>query len=299
MDVDGVGADSSRRTNAAAEAWEIKQTLNASIPPSPASSSTASRVKLAQGRDPNSFPSRYMFERRGERGEALDDQLDLVTTLLIETYGLSEEDISDPSIVSQESVYAVGRICPALNPNSASAKDQQQTGLPRLQPIAGGMLIESSKLQGAGQRVPIWFTKECVIRRPPGAEDDGEVATATSAELLGLFPGMLVGIKGRNGGGDGFGVEEVLLVSYSDRHQTTPPSDADKTCPSSHHRFRKQRLPRRLSLQRSMEQTSSTVVLLTSSSRPDPTRVTTIWNFTAFTISWTMSRGSDPTLLSW
>ncbi|CAO1612968.1 unnamed protein product [Sympodiomycopsis kandeliae] len=196
--------------------WEIKQTLNASIPaPSSSGRSNTSRVKLAQGRDPNSFPSRYMFERGGERGDALDDQLDLISNLIVETYGLSEEDISDPSIVSQESVYAVGRICPNLlhsagkeQPKDANANPT--VGLPRLQPTSAGILLESSKLQGAGQRVPIWFTKDCVIKRQPGAEEGDEVGSG-AADLLGLFPGMLIGVKGRNGGGQGFGVEEVLL----------------------------------------------------------------------------------------
>lgn len=216
MDTDNF-SPSQRRP--ALKEWQVKQTLNASIPaPGLASSSrgNTSRVKLAQGRDPNSFPSRYMFERGGERGDALDDHLDIATNLIAETYGLSEEDISDPSIVSQESVYAVGRICPNL---LHSGKDQQKDsnanptiGLPRLQPTSAGILLESSKLQGAGQRVPIWFTKDCILKRQPGAEEDEEIGSG-AAELLGLFPGMLVGVKGRNGGGEGFGVEQVLLVS--------------------------------------------------------------------------------------
>lgn len=203
--------------NATSLPWQIKSTLNSSLPPPTASAGTTSRVKLAQGRDPNSYPSRYMFERRGERGEALDDQLDSVTTLLVETYGLSEEDISDPSIVSQESVYAVGRICP----NAGAAAGKETTGYPRLQPIAGGIMLEASKLVGAGQRVPLWFTKDCVLRRPPGEEGDD---VRGAADLLGLFPGMLVGVKGRNGGGEGFGVEQVLLPPAFPQ-AATPPSD--------------------------------------------------------------------------
>lgn len=143
---------------------------------------------------------------------ALDDLLESYSALLIEAYGINEEDMGDPSHTHQQSVYVVGRICPSLNVSSKNA-DATATGLPRLKPSTDGILIESSKLQGAGARVPVRFEKDCILRRPPGMEDEDEMARTSPAELLGIFPGMIVGLKGRNGGGDGFGCEEVLLVS--------------------------------------------------------------------------------------
>lgn len=197
--------------------WTVQQTLNSQIAAATRQDrqdATSSRVKMMAGRAPSSFPTRYMFERGAEKGEALDDHLETMSSILVESYAIKEEDISDPSLIHQESVYVVGRIAPNLAPPSnASKKDASSTssGLPRLQPTPHGILIESSKLQGAGQRVPIWLTEGCVVRRPPGMEDADD-SDLGPVDVLGMFPGMIVGLKGRNGGGSGFGVEEVLLL---------------------------------------------------------------------------------------
>lgn len=146
---------------------------------------------------------------------ALDDLLEAFSGLLVEAYGISEEDLGDPSHVHQQSVYVVGRICPnVVAPTSSKPNGPDSTsGLPKLKPSHDGILLESSKLQGAGARLPVRFEKDCIVRRPPGMDHDDDATASSAAELLGVFPGMIVGLKGRNGGGDGFGAEEVLLVS--------------------------------------------------------------------------------------
>lgn len=151
--------------------------------------------------------------------------------MLVQSYGISEEDLGDPSHVHQQSVYVVGRICPNLTATVKSNLSSIDTtgGLPKLKPSHDGILLESSKLQGAGARVPVRFEKDCIVRRPPGMEEDDECADAGGdAELFGIFPGMIVGLKGRNGGGDGFGAEEVLLVSCNarSRYRLRKPTDS-------------------------------------------------------------------------
>lgn len=62
--------------------------------------------------------------------------------------------------------------------------------------------LESSRMLGSGARVLLRFEDDMRVRgAPPGSGG------------VGFFPGMLVGFKGRNGGGKVFGVSEVLMVS--------------------------------------------------------------------------------------
>lgn len=154
----------------------------------------------------------------------MDDSLESYSSLILETYNISEEDLGDPSHTHQQSVYVVGRITPNLTAMTAKASDNTAAtagGLPRLKPSADGILIESSKLQGAGARVPIRFEKDCTIRRPPG-DTDADSGPSSPAELLGLFPGQVLCLKGRNGGGSVFGVEEVLLLPSLYQASTAP-----------------------------------------------------------------------------
>ncbi|KAK0540530.1 DNA-directed DNA polymerase alpha subunit pol12 [Tilletia horrida] len=89
--------------------------------------------------------------------------------------------------------------------NSSSASKSKQGGgayplLPRLTPQ--GIYLETSRVLGSGSRTRLVFSPTCTVKgAPPGA-----------ANPIGLFPGMIVGCKGRNVGGDSFRVEEILLV---------------------------------------------------------------------------------------
>lgn len=56
---------------------------------------------------------------------------------------------------------------------------------------------------GSGARVPLRFSPTLKIRGGP-----------QGASSVGLFPGAIVALKGRNGGGGMFVVEEILAVRY-------------------------------------------------------------------------------------
>jgi DNA polymerase alpha subunit B len=64
------------------------------------------------------------------------------------------------------------------------------------------VILESSRMMGSGTRIPIKFDPEIKVRG--GLKGIGGV---------GLFPGAIVALKGKNGGGGWFYVEEILAVS--------------------------------------------------------------------------------------
>jgi len=62
--------------------------------------------------------------------------------------------------------------------------------------------LESSRMLASGSRVLLKFEPDVVVRgAPPGAQG------------FGCFPGEIVGVRGRNGGGKLLAVKEVLMVS--------------------------------------------------------------------------------------
>lgn len=158
-----------------------------------------SRVALAIGMDPRTWNYRYMFERPGIKGQALDDALEDITKAVLETYKLARADIADPSMTSQESVYVVGRLAPLLTRDDKAPK------------LTDGMVIEASKTIGSGSRTVLKFANTVTIRGLPTPTGDKTMHTGGNGRQLGLFPGLIAGFKGRNGGGEGFVVEEVLM----------------------------------------------------------------------------------------
>ena len=69
--------------------------------------------------------------------------------------------------------------------------------------------IESSRGTGSGVRVPLKFMSNFKVRGGPKGQGS-----------VGLFPGAIVAVKGRNGGGGWFSVFEVLTVRFT--HQFRP-----------------------------------------------------------------------------
>ncbi|UZJ52402.1 hypothetical protein CBS101457_001722 [Exobasidium rhododendri] len=161
---------------------------------------SGSRVALAIGTDPRTWNYRYMFERPGMKGQALDDGLEDMTKLILETYNLARDEVADPSVTSQENVYVVGRLAALLHRDEKTPK------------LSDGMIIESSRSIGSGSRTPLQFAKS-VMMRGLSSKDGKETVmhTSSNGRQIGLFPGMIAGFKGRNGGGDTFVVEEVLM----------------------------------------------------------------------------------------
>lgn len=66
------------------------------------------------------------------------------------------------------------------------------------------MLLESSRALGSGKRIPIRFAENGALKVRGGAP---------GVKGFGCWSGAIVGVKGRNGGGGAFVIEEVLQVS--------------------------------------------------------------------------------------
>ncbi|SPO25924.1 related to DNA polymerase alpha 70 kDa subunit [Ustilago trichophora] len=184
------------------------------------------RVSLAMATDPKAWNYRYMFEKKGERSQVLDDRIDDYASLLRTSYNLDEnEEFGDPSLPSQEPIWVVGRICPALPAPQSSAGEMLRAkaaarscsnstseekdasamfGLPKLSET--GVVLESSRMMGSGNRTPLVFNKGCIVKHTPQ-----DVGTGGAATTLSLFPGAIVMCKGMNAGADKFSVDEICF----------------------------------------------------------------------------------------
>ncbi|KAJ7163302.1 DNA polymerase alpha/epsilon subunit B-domain-containing protein [Mycena filopes] len=131
---------------------------------------------------------RYMHEKPSERGDVLDDRIDEFAERIREHYDLS--DLGDPSASTVDDITVVGRIIHDDDVAEESAK------------LADNAIsLECSRALGNGARVPLRFDWNLKIRR--GAQGSGKAA---------FFPGALVALRGKNGGGGYFQVSEVLQM---------------------------------------------------------------------------------------
>lgn len=92
--------------------------------------------------------------------------------------------------MNQEEVYIVGRIVLDSESSAAGAKLNEAS-----------VVLESSRSAGSGVRMPLRFNSDLKLR-----------GIARGAGSIGLFPGAMVAVRGRNGGGDWFLVSEILSV---------------------------------------------------------------------------------------
>ena len=150
-------------------------------------SGSRARVSINATADPKNWDYRYMFEKISQRSEALDDLIDEFAESIKDAYGISE--LGDPNFASEDPIYAVGRI---LSPPTDNAKVTSTS-----------VYLESSRLLGGGRRVSLRFASPDALRVRGGAP---------GVKGFGLFPGCLVCVRGRNGGGGVFVAEEVLMV---------------------------------------------------------------------------------------
>jgi DNA polymerase alpha subunit B len=134
--------------------------------------------------DLKAWDYRYMFEKVSQRSESLDDAIDDFAENIKSVYQITE--LGDPHLPSEEPIYAVGRI---LAPAGDGGKGS-----------SGALFLESSRLLGAGKRTALRFEGTKVRGGAPGVKG------------FGVFPGCLVCVRGKNGGGGAFVVDEVLLV---------------------------------------------------------------------------------------
>ena len=171
---------------------ETLETLNSHLHPivGSASEASSSRIKLASNADPKSYQYRYMFEKITERAAVLDNTIDEAAEIIKEYYSI--EDFGNPAHPSQDDHYCIGRICPEADGVRLTETSVQ---------------LETSRRYGGGaERVGLRFDPEVIVR----CSDDPAYSTGEGG--IGLFPGMICGLKGRNAGGGYFTVSEVLQV---------------------------------------------------------------------------------------
>ncbi|KAJ3788328.1 DNA polymerase alpha/epsilon subunit B-domain-containing protein [Lentinula aff. detonsa] len=152
---------------------------------------------------------RYMFERTSERGQVLDTRIEEMAELVQQHYGIQE--FNDAVNMTDEEVFVVGRIVHDLD---SDAKLTEST-----------LTLETSRRLSdhSGKRIPVRFHPALRIRG--GAQGAGG---------LGLFPGAIVALKGRNGGTGSFSATEILVVcarrlapfSFSPSMKPSPDDDS-------------------------------------------------------------------------
>ncbi|KAL7279908.1 hypothetical protein ACG7TL_006317 [Trametes sanguinea] len=135
---------------------------------------------------------RYMYEKVSERSEVLDDRIDHFGELVKAYYDI--EELGDPSA---EDVVVVGRIVPDAETAASAVKLNQAS-----------IMLESSRMMGSGARVPLRFDPGVNVRRGPRGVGG-----------QGVFPGAIVALRGKNGGGGSFVASEILALPPLD-----PPS---------------------------------------------------------------------------
>ncbi|OXM76137.1 DNA polymerase alpha subunit B [Cryptococcus neoformans Bt63] len=178
----------------------VVETLNIhlpQLPPSRTRLASKPRVELSSTITAADYNYRYMFEKLSERSEALDDSIDEYADAIKDAYGISE--LGDPHFVSDESIYTVGRV---LSSTTSSKSDKAA--------LKNSFHLQSSRLIGAGKRIALELPEERLKVR----------GGAPGVKGFSLYSGCLVCVKGRNGGGSKFVVEEVLLLPPSLLPQT-------------------------------------------------------------------------------
>lgn len=146
--------------------------------------------------DQRQWDYRYMFEKMSARSEALDEQIDEFGEVVKQQYGFTE--FGDPFMPSEEPIHTIGRI---LVPPTDTSKA-----------TLNNLYLQSSRMVGSGHVVSLRFVEPGRLKVRGGAP---------GVRGFGLFPGALVCVRGRNGGGNEFVVDEVLMVSIIFRRGLT------------------------------------------------------------------------------
>ncbi|KAJ3054656.1 DNA-directed DNA polymerase alpha subunit pol12 [Rhizophlyctis rosea] len=142
---------------------------------------------------------RYMFEKLTEKGDMIDERIDMFADLIIESVRktLPEADQADfvlahPAQPTQERLITVGRICCDTIVESAKLNDQS-------------VVLEASRAIGAGCRVKLNL---------------GDMVAKGSG--FSLFPGQIVGVEGTNPSGRLINVTRIIYPPLPDPVMASP-----------------------------------------------------------------------------
>ncbi|KAG5338866.1 hypothetical protein C0989_005806 [Termitomyces sp. Mn162] len=119
---------------------------------------------------------------------SLDDRIEEFSELIKEHYNVAE--LGDPTSGTDDDIIVTGRI--------VYDADTTDTAPPRLTETS--IALEASRANG-GKRVALRLDSSVTIR-----------GAAQGAGSVGLFPGSIVALKGKNGGGSWFLVKEILSL---------------------------------------------------------------------------------------
>ncbi|KAI0075068.1 hypothetical protein K474DRAFT_1454783 [Panus rudis PR-1116 ss-1] len=130
-----------------------------------------------------------MYEKVNERSEALDDRIEDIAQIVKQHYNIP--DFGDPAAVTEEETVVIGRI--TMDSESLSADSAKLN--------EASLVLEASRMMGSGARVPLKFDPGVRIRQ-----------AVKGLKGIGLFPGAIVALKGKNGGAGWFTVQEILSL---------------------------------------------------------------------------------------
>lgn len=170
-----------------AESNTVVETLNPNIDELPGyvqlDEDPATAIKpfrLASNFDASKFKYRTMSMKLLESADVLDDQIDSMTQLFQENQENTDVQFGNPCLCSQFDILCCGRIVP-------DSPLYDKSGNNSLNSTA--LYIETSRLSGIGQRIPL---------------------NLNQVNEYSLFPGQIVCLKGRNPTGQSFIVQEIL-----------------------------------------------------------------------------------------
>ncbi|KAG0365309.1 DNA-directed DNA polymerase alpha subunit pol12 [Gamsiella multidivaricata] len=150
---------------------ETEETLNGNLSLRQAAPNNSPDYRNAINLVVSVKPYRYMFEKLAEKGEALDDRIDLFASIYKKFH--PDTEFRNPAYPSQAVVTVVGRICSDANEGKTNERS---------------LVLETSRSLGGGSRVKL---------------DIAEISG------FGFFPGQIVVLSGINANGSIFAVTRV------------------------------------------------------------------------------------------
>lgn len=139
-------------------------------------------IQLSANFDPEKFKFRTMAMKLLESADVLDDQIDMFSQQLLAQYKEKDIQLGNPCMSSQFDIVCCGRVVPD-SPFYDSMIIQNLNDK--------SLFLETSRLGGIGQRIPL---------------------DLSNLSEYSLFPGQVIGLRGRNPTGRTFVAHEVLTL---------------------------------------------------------------------------------------